>query len=803
MSVTPVIPARGRRADACCAWSGILAAVAALVFTCSAAAAQSGTIGIETANEAAGVQFLEPGRWGVVRTVIANRTDAEANPLLALSFTDAGLTQFCTSVWMPPLSKRTILTPVLPGTSEARRDAAEIETRLVQQKADGEHATPAQQGRIILREGRYDSGLMGDPGDDWPRALVSAIRESAGLKPTNVNLTSDESPLTADAYEALDCVFLSRADLSMDPRRVEALRTWLWRGGRVWLLLDEAPAEWGAALLGDAWDLSVIDTVQVTRFSIEGPGGVTPQQLDYGVPLVRVCAPGFDVTHRVNGSPAALRRSVGRGEIIVTTLAARGWLSAGRAATPALKELQSFVAPLGADHRLDASAMNAFDRLVREEIGYRVLSRGWVIAAFGVCLTAIGATGLWLARRGRLELAAFAGIAAGLASSVILVVGGTSRQTQTPTTVATAQIIQYDAHSPDAECLARTSVYVNPADADQAGSIRFAGAGSINPERNGSGRLMRLIWDDPEAARMVGLDMRGGAVQSLTSRRDVAVASSPKAVIGFGPDGISGRLEPAGFVTRGQPILATPTGHVMLTTDSENRLNARLDDAPAHGEFATGSLLTQSQITRQQVCRDLLESPAFPAVPSVLVWTDPLPGGPEYSAAAQPRGAALAVIPVEFDRPAPGSPVAVPAPLMRMSSWRRPVGKRPVSTIFSEDKREWITGVHQPMLVIIRFQPPAALIPMSIDSAVLSLDLRAPGRDFDIVTPRGDKLQILESGSNPGGRLAINLTGDRAPAMLSDGSILIGLDVKPAGDPSKDQGWSVRSMDLSVTGRTQ
>jgi hypothetical protein len=777
--------------------------VAALLATAVRTSAQTDTLKLESANGVSGVRIYEPGRWGIVRGVIANHGDRDATPLLTINLSESPLTQFCSRVWVPAGARREVFTPFLPESADASPQTLNLESRLVVQTADHETAAPPQSARAICTHGRFDSGILADDSDDDAREFVGAFREAAGLKRTTLGLASADAPTIPDAYEALDTLFISRASLDLDPTRLNALRRWLERGGRVWIMLDQVSPESAALLLGEDWDVSIIDTVEATEFAINGPTTTTTQRLDVGVPLLRICAPSFEVTHWISGSPVAMHKSVGRGELVVTMLAARGWLDDNRSATQALKDLQSFVAPTGSAPSLSTSTMQAFRDHIRREIGYRVIERRLVILVFGAGSLAVFAAGLWLSRRGRLEYAGAISVAAAVAAAAVLIAMGSANQSKTPSTVASAQLVQFDGRTARGEMLDRTSFYTSPTDAGRAAEIRSNRGGAMHHERAGSASLVRYIWDDPETSTIEGVDVRGGAAATITTHGEVTLASTPRAIIGFDASGLAGRLDLPDSGGASDALVATSTGCIAVHIDPAGRLTSTSTDLLDRGEFSTSALLTQLDISRQGVLRTLLVRPTFPTEPSLLLWTDPLPSGIAYSGPAVNKGSALLVIPLTFERPPAGTEVSVPSPLMSMLPFRQSIGKRAVSTVYNPDTREWLNDIRQPMLVVMRYLPPRELFPMSIQQATITVEVRASGWDYQVVSVDGDRLRALGRASGVTGRTELVLSGDQSPPVEPDGSILIGIDVKPVGDPTSSEGWSVRRMALSVIGRTR
>ncbi len=748
---------------------------------------------IETANEVAGVRLLQPGKWGAMRTVVANRSDREAVPLVIVGFSDDPLRKFGTHAWLPSWSVREVQTPVLPR-AEADVSGVEIVTRL--RLPDTDRAGEPASARTPMTRGRFDSALIAAEDDADAQAMVAALRQSAGLKPTIISLRPQALPISAPGYEAIDSVFLCGRDLDLDPIRRDALIGFLESGGRLWVMLDEAGQSWPAALFGDRWDLAILDSVEVTQFVLKGTSGETSQEFDHGVRLVRVCAPTFEATHTVQGIPAALRKFVGRGQLVVTTLSPRGWLDASGTATPALGDLQAFVAPADDPKPLTPTDMKVFDPHIRREIGHEILGRGTVTLILGFALACIIAAAAWAARLGRLELAAPASAVFALASGAVLISLGRAGQSHTSSTSASDQLVLYSGEPGHAEVLARSSIYIRPGDAPTPSTLRSSRGGVVVPDRTGTGSLEQMIWSDPDSCEILGLDLRPGTALNLTTHQSAAPAGTPKATIGVDASGIRGLLDLAGGAERDRPMLVTAAGIERLQTDE----HAIFRESKG-GSLGEGTLLSEEQIARQRACRDLLAGAWFPSRPTILVWSDLVDIG--MTLPAPEKGSSLRAIPVEFEPPEPGAEIAVPSVLLTPEPLRGTIAGRKSGAVYDPIKRSWLGDVHQPMLVVMQFRPPAAFGRIDVLSAALTFDLRAPGCRFDVVVVRDGKLRVVGGGLNPAGRTTLDLSGDNTPEMDADGRILVGIEVHASDALADGPGWSLQRMDLSVRGRAR
>lgn len=752
---------------------------------------------LEIANEITGARVLEPGNWGGVRSVVANRSDNAALPIVVAGFPADPLRQFESRVWLPPLSTREVRTPLLPDRQPEKALSVDLVTRV--QATVGAPPGASASGTASLTRGRYETVVVAPVGEAEVPTLVGALRKAAGIKPTMFLLQPRNLPTTADGYEAIDSVFLSGHEIDLDPLRREALVGFVERGGRLWIMLESVDQVWPRELLGDRWDIAALDTVELTEFELEGPSGVTKQAIDHGVSFTRVVAPSFEAMHTIQGVPASLHKAVGRGELVVTTLGVRGWLETDdsvNSATRALGDFQSFVAPPEEPKLLGSADIRIFDPHIGREIGHEVLGRGLVAAVFGFAtLGAIGAA-FWTSRAKKLELAAPASALLALVSGAVLVGLGKSSQSKTPSVAATDQLVLYSDIPDRAEVFARTSVYISPDDDAASSTLRTTRGGVVVPDRRGAGTLERFVWTDPDHLELVGLDLRPGAAASLTSHFTVSEVDSARAIIGFDADGIRGKLDLGGSAWRGQPLLVTASGTETLEIASDGTLRR-----PANGVHGSGVLRGEEETARQQMARDVLRSIWYPTKPTVLVWSELVGTGIELPVSE--KGNSLRAIPVVFDVPAHGTRIAVPSVFLTPEPLRGEAGGRKSGVVYDSSKRTWLEEMHQPMLVMMKYGLPAGFGGFDVESAELTIDLRAPGRRFDVVVLRDGKIQIAGGGVNPSGRQVFNLAGKLAPQMDADGRILVGIDVHASASMGDGPSWSLQRMDLSVEGSTR
>src|SRR5262249_42408256 len=111
----------------------------------------------------------------------------------------------------------------------------------------------------------FEAGALPQPDahDDEMSRTARLFRQGTGSRlPDSVQfINPNPLPATAEAYDGIDQVILASQRIADDPVGMRALRHWLQRGGRLWVMLDVVEPELIAPLLGEALDFQVVDRV--------------------------------------------------------------------------------------------------------------------------------------------------------------------------------------------------------------------------------------------------------------------------------------------------------------------------------------------------------------------------------------------------------------------------------------------------------------------------------------------------------------------------------------------------------------
>jgi hypothetical protein len=750
----------------------------------------------------AGTGFYTPGHWNLVRSTAGNPSSSERSPLLGLTLETTQEVQFTKRLWLPAQSQLTTLTPILltdPPPGEAR--GITVSAQLIEESGGREVATRPDLAALPVRRGGTETAVLSGGDADQTGDLLALLRASADMTPTTAYLSDQDLPPMAEAWSNVDVLVISRTP-NISSAQVESIRRWVVGGGRLWINLQQADERFARRLLGEKWDVAVIDRVQVVEGQVEWTprreGDTSQQRIrrDYPVELVRVTAPGMRVTHRLEGYPVAMTRSIGNGAVLVTTLEAAGWMD-GERITPGLEMLTDFIrVPRPIPSEGPSLAEGTLQSIAQQQIGYRVIGRTPVLAVLGLFTLALLVGGLWLSQRGELARLGWAAPAMAVVAAGVLLILGQARQSVVPFTLAEAQLLEPLPGEAYGALTGLVSVYTPPGAA--LGDARLSGDGPLAwPDLPRGGRV-RLVWTGERSWHFRNLPLREGAIQTAQMRSVVPLASPVEARLGFTATGVAGGLEAGELGVIEDPVIMTPTGKLVPRRAADNQIDAPFADALAADQFYAGTVLGQREQGRQEVYRSLAADPSFPTRPVVVGWSTGVETGVSVSDAAERQRDALVAMPIRLMPPTPGETLSIPSAFMPMRPTRE-AGVAGGSPVYDERTRSWVTNISQAQAVLMAFDLPEGFESLRATGGRLTIELEALGRSYEVVVRRGERLVTAGGGENPRGTLHVELTEETAPDVRA-GSVIVGVRIGESNDPLNPAPWSMRRMELGITG---
>ncbi len=765
--------------------------------------------------------------WGAYEVELTNRGDADRQARVLFSYDGQPDVQYGRDVWVPGHS--TLKTWALAGPAPAQGPRISRDVRYflydrtggaeVRQSTGDERVTsrgvlyhPREPFTAVLLDDYVPEGPhSGRPPQPEPEAeeivrLVRVFRHAGGLPEDVFVLHPGPLPPTAEAFDGVDQLVIASNRVADDPAGLAALRGWVERGGRVWVLLDKVGPEVVAPLLGDGFDFEVVDRTSLTDFRIEPTlarkRGEAPERQTHERPVdfVRVLLPpGERAPFTVNGWPAWFSRSVGAGRVAFTTLGARAWSRRQGRALPIEREaLEALAADLRLSLAEDRAPVEAFQAPLAEEIGYSVVGRNVVALAFGGFLAGTVALGFVLGRSRRPELRGWVGPAAALAAAGLFVTLGVLSRRGAAQTVALGQIVYAAPGTPEADVQGLLALYRPDSGPADAGATQ---GGVFELDMTAAeGQTRRLVltdlgrWHWENLALPAGVRFAPFRLTARTGRPVVAVAR-------FGPDGLEGKLDAGPFREPGDALLTAAGARnlaVRLTPDGAFRTGGR--DVLPPGQPLAGGLLSDRQQRRQALYREFFKkSRRLSGAPTLLAWAGPADTHFTFGPGGRTVGDALLIVPLRLERPDPGQRITIPAPLVHAQRLMDdgPAGLTWEGTI--------------PIDMRLRFQLPAEVLPFRVERARLFAKASAPARRVTVAGRADGKTVEVFGVESPLAPVEVELTDERFLRLDADGGLLLNVAVSAPGGGGADgnqpvptgEKWRIEYLELEVTGQVE
>ncbi len=672
--------------------------------------------------------------------------------------------------------------------------------------------------------------------------LAYVFRSIGALSPLISVVQEHVIPPMAEAYDGVDHFILATNRIGNDPAGLRALRHWVQAGGYLWIQLDQVDPTTVARVLGEDLDFDVVDRVGLTTFEIhrnrDSSVAVPAREFERPVDFVRVLPGKIDtVVHTVNGWPASMARPFGRGRIVFTTLGPRGWQQPAAAnqspqmgapgqpgkgpigkgppltkpkeqpagqpflirrdTNPedlgpviALEELASDLRPMSKPHPFSVEDLRP---LLTEEIGYSVVSRSTAALILGMFVLGLVALAIGLRRTSRPEMVGWIGPAVAiLAASVFLFLGQSSRNA-VPATVASADVI--DAVPGNGEVAAGgLFAFYTPT----SGPIRLATTigGTLDLDMEGlDGQVRRRVQTDMDAWHWDSLEVPAGVRSG--AYRTTARPGSLTAVARFGASGIEGKLSVPGYKNPEDAVIATvgkQAAAVQLKADGSFLITPQ--DTLAPGQFISAPTLSDRQQRHQTVYRQFLVAPLPRHLDNrnlFMVWGEPERVPFTTVDGARTVGTSLLVVPLEFERAEPNTPINVPSGFVSMMRINEGDGKAIQPTLESNGSVQ----------MRLRFQLPPSVLPMQVEKATLVLRGQVPGWRLTMQGEgeNGSKIP-LGTFDSPVDPVRIEITDAKVLQSDATGGVYVHLGITPVpGETKSDTKWKIDPPALEVSGR--
>lgn len=777
-------------------------------------------------------------RWNLLRLSLSNSHDRPVDLQVTVYFDVDDTLQYSRRVQIPPSTRVRTWLPILIPDSKHIVDRGFPYHVLVRSLGDSTGLIPDRFGAMQLdrflpvASNEPTTGVIHtfpeqqildtefvESTDVGALDCLLTARFNNGLDRNWKTLSPGFAAGSETGLQALDQIVLANDELLDDPKGQNALRRWLFGGGHLWVMLDRADSRNLELILGDRYQGQELERVELTRVELVDDLGRTQSNYEYDTPvrMTRVLIDDVDLLYSVDGWPAAFSIDYGQGQVLVTTLAGKGW---GRSrlptdpATPADTEWQARAVPLPAFGEIASRFLSVEEesldldpvltKHVEGFIGFQIPSRASVIGILiGYALLSV-AVAVWLWSTSRLPWFGALGPALALLAAAALA-GMRPAGRDVPPTAVFSQVVTPITGSDDV--LDRGIVGFYAADSSPLNLSGDHNARmSLDMEGFGSG-IRILTYDDEFHWHWENLRNQPGLhtaqyAWSGPMERIEAVATPNER-------GISGTLSlPEGMVPE-DAIIDSIQGRIGVHFNGDGQWTALPSDTLSKEQFLGAELLGDEQRRRVATLQALLttlDRPWNPRPPHLLFWTPPTVSGLNFDDRFQRQGATLVAVPLQWNRPPAGSRITIPAPLLPYREVTGPDGKPPVG-LYNRRQLEWMKKEYATS-TWLGFDVPDELLPLSLNTVEVRIGVTGPVGQLELMKWDGQQLVSLRSWENPVGTLSATFDEDSGLSVSEDGKLLLFLTAGQGSyDPTASQEgprsyWRIESFDLSLEATT-
>lgn len=791
------------------------------------------------------IHFFRPQVWGTKTVKLSNPTSQPVELGTGGYFEGAPMNRYVRQVTVPPESERMATIPIFPTSTEGN----------VIQWHSMLYADDDQAGTLLRASDDFmvDAEILAPPPEritaliadsrtseetQYQEMVELAVATRISMRRTRQLLEMDVEDMPAEAHglDIIDEIVLCSNRIADDPARLACLRAWVEQGGRLWIRLDQVDVATVTHLLGETVPLQFVDRINLTEYQLhridrEQEAG-NLHEFDYPVEHVRVLVDGVEVIHEVNGWPASFALTVGRGRVLFTTMGNLAWIRERTEDDPRAApeyssdfvETQTLVELLDQwmieiePWPLDASE---FEPLLAAQVGYQVPARGTILSVLWLFCAALLIIGLWLRRKPhgqisgqeagrqipfgrRSESMAIIGPGLALMAAVPIVVLGQASRHSVPASVNIAEYVQVMPATSALQSTGTTAIFAP--DSETIDLAATQGRLVLPPPDDSTGTLRRMIQTDFGRSRWSDLNINTG-LQFFTTLQTRSLDQPVRATVSFGPDGVSGFLQTGIFAEPQDVVIASRAADVLaVEMDDKHHFISGMNDTLAPGVYVNGTLLTDQQVTRQEVYRSLLKAKSasrYPRDPVLLAWMRPNNADLDCPEGFSANHSSLVAVPLDYNAAPPGTDVMIPSPFLTYDAVVIDIGGK--STAYDQRTASWRES-QQSGQTLLRVNIPDAVKPLTLKQVNIEIKLLASSYNVDIFAGNRESLANVTSLSSAAGAFQLTLTEPDQLQLDSDGNYYVKLDVRAGEDGGSgvrsNKAWKVDFLRLEMLGRT-
>lgn len=784
-----------------------------------------------------GVGRYVPGRWGVVKGLITNLNSQPTSSLIVVTPSGSQGVQFARRLRVPAKVTFESLWPVHISRTSAQGSADFEYLHFPGGEDDGvirhsnnSREVPSFHGVAQRDPGGVTGYLMSprsSPAMDLAsQRLVQAMRYATSGSASVVTVLSSELTAHPECLDGVDQLAIADPDLPSMPMACDAIRMWIQRGGRAIIFVERTGPEVVRSLLGDSLPISSAGETTANEITLDlNPDYPSPQYsvrsvtrtFDEPVRYVRVFADAGETVWSIDGWPAAIRRDVGSGGVLVTMVASDVFIEPAayheNAAThqliPSSKRFLDAVfggrtPPLISK---DVAASSAAGR-----VGYELPSRPTAFLFLAVFPVSLAVAGLLLLRRSRAErliivipcLSLLAAIPPGLAAI--------RARTVAPAMLIENLLVFGSPGHTEIPVDGFASAFV-PSETDlNVSSASGARLGLADDAANADYR--RLIWDGLESAGWQHLSQPAG-LRTYTLQSRIQTKTPVRAHATFDENGLSGRILSDGQLRISDAMLAGVNHeNISIRMSPSGDFTGTGSDRLSRGQYFRSTLLTDEQSRRAEILRSLFavqltaEGESFPSEPTLMFWDESPGDALQIPDSFRRLRSVLYLQPLELIPPTSGRTFTIPPQLLSYRSV--PTAEGGMSSAFRNSSLEW-SQQESAAKTRLELRLPKVCLPFTLESVDAELHIRAGARTVTVLAGEPQALETIAELQSPLGISSVQIPVKLIENTCRTGRLFIGIDVSElsaqmqADDLSgeQDDSWKVDRLLITLRGKRE
>jgi hypothetical protein len=618
-------------------------------------------------------------------------------------------------------------------------------------------------------------------------------------------------------WDAIDGLVICDDRYLRDAAVLTSMKEWLLEGGRLWVMGHQVDLSLITTLLEPHQSIVTLDNVEVMGGLVDVVSHNTYSESDRtiaskdGLSLKRIDVAGAEVVAKLGDWPLATWFSVGRGEILVTTLSPRGMTAKREKAAPSSPQFDS-------SYMLSIWASDLGGRFFRarqgsplskpefeyplKQIGNPVVGRRIVLISLAAFLVVFSSMALLLWKMGWASRLSWMAPLVSAVGCVPLLVASLWVRGDVTESVGRLQLIDIGPDGCHSVVHEQSAVFLNDVHslALTSESETIVAPVSVSTDVG----LRRWTWDGFQHWNWSNPQWPAG----LTRMRTRSVVPTDSLLVQGSWDGEEVKFElPASFTNRLEdPILQFAAGTPSLCR-RDGAGTWRTDESLAvdGDQWMAGNLISDEQVRRLAVYRQTFEHLAKARTnhwPALWGFTELWPNGTRWNRELEQRGSALIRLPIRLSPPPIEQRIRVPAALIVPRLQNLGMGQ---STAFDETTGLWSRSSSSATQTQVRYCVPRELLPFRCDGATIRFLVLAPKRRVRMSCLTGNEPIVLTDVVGPSLAMQWELNDPAILASMRDGCLDLQVDIGPVeGGPSAGFGqvidWSIEYLRVSMEG---